>query len=275
MANLGRMLGMLLATRMAGRGRFGSALGTAALMRGGLASKAGLAGLGYMAYRAYRDGKASRPDAAQQPGPGRRDPATADPATTDPAQHATGQRGQPMTGGIAGALGGIVDSLTGGQMASRKGEPGLGDRIRSYFDPASVEPARPAEDGRAAEPAPPPEAAEIDDGRALLLIRGMIAAANADGQITPEERRRIVARLDEGGADAEDHRLIEQELDNPRPLDTLLAQVHDHDTAQQFYAASRAAMDGESPTQTSYLDYLRNRLGLPPEETAEIDQAMQ
>jgi uncharacterized membrane protein YebE (DUF533 family) len=270
MANLGRMLGMLLATRMAGRGKFGSALGTAALMRGGLASKAGLAGLGYMAYRAYQDGKASRPDSAQQPAP-----ATADPATTDPAQHATGQRGQPMTGGIAGALGGIVDSLTGGQMASRKGEPGLGDRIRSYFDPASAEPARPAEDGRAAEPAPPPEAAEIDDGRALLLIRAMIAAANADGRISPEERRRIVARLDEGGADAEDHRLIERELANPKPLDPLLAEVKDHDTAQQFYAASRAAMDGESATQTSYLDYLRNRLGLPPEETAEIDQAMQ
>jgi uncharacterized membrane protein YebE (DUF533 family) len=270
MANLGRMLGMLLATRMAGRGKFGSALGTAALMRGGIASKAGLAGLGYMAYRAYQDGKASRPDAAQQPAPGRHDP-----ATTDTTQHATGQHGQPMTGGIAGTLGGIVDSLTGGQMASRKGEPGLGDRIRSYFDPASVEPAEPPSAAAEGEAADLPEAARIDEGRALLLIRAMIAAANADGRITPEERQRIVAQVDEAGGDAEDHRVIEQELANPKPLDPLLAEVRDHDTAQQFYAASRAAMDGESPTQTSYLDYLRNRLGLPPEETAEIDQAMQ
>jgi uncharacterized membrane protein YebE (DUF533 family) len=275
MANLGRMLGMLLATRMAGRGKFGSALGTAALMRGGLASKAGLAGLGYMAYRAYQDGKASRPDAAQARGAAEQAPGQHDPATTDTTRHATGQHGQPMTGGIAGALGGIVDSLTGGQMASRKGEPGLGDRIRNYFDPASAEPARSADDGTTGEAAPLPEAARIDDGRALLLIRAMIAAANADGQITPEERQRVVAQVDEAGGDAEDHRVIEQELENPKPLDTLLAQVHDHDTAQQFYAASRAAMDGESATQTSYLDYLRNRLGLPPDETAEIDQAMQ
>jgi uncharacterized membrane protein YebE (DUF533 family) len=150
-----------------------------------------------------------------------------------------------------------------------RASPALGDRIRNYFDPASAEPAEPAP--AAAEG----EAARIDDNRALLLIRAMIAAANADGRITPEERQRIVAQVDEAGGDAEDHRVIEQELANPKPLDPLLAEVKDHDTAQQFYAASRAAMDGESATQTSYLDYLRNRLGLPPEETAEIDQAMQ
>ena len=254
MANIGRMLGMLLATRMAGRGKFGSALGTAALMRGGLGRKAGLAGLGYMAYRAYQDGKAKR--AAAEPAEGGR--------PRDPAERDAGE-----SGGLAGTLGTIIDSLTGGQMASRKGEPGRGDQIDSYFDPGPSEPAA-ADAG-----APPPAADAIDDGRALLLIRAMIAAANADGNISPEERRRIVGRLDEAGADAEDHRLIEQELANPKSLETLLVQVKDHDTAQQFYAASRAAMDGESPTQTAYLDDLRNRLDLPPAETTQIDQAMQ
>ena len=259
MANLGRLLGMLLATRMAGRGKFGSALGTAALLRGGLASKAGLAGLGYMAYRAYQDGKAKRA-ADEAAAAGRpRDPAQRDAAPSGPAE----------SGGLAGTIGTIFDSLTGGQMASRRGQPGRGDEIESYFDPGPPEPG-------AADAVPrPPEAARIDDGRALLLIRAMIAAANADGHISPEERRRIIAQLDEAGADAEDHRLIEQELSDPKPLDALLGQVEDHDTAQQFYAASRAAMDGQTPTQTAYLDYLRNRLNLPPEETTEIDQAMQ
>ena len=266
MANLGRMLGMLLATRMAGRGKFGSALGTAALMRGGLASKAGLAGLGYMAYRAWQDSKANSAGAE----------ATTVGQRGDAARPA--EREQASSGGIGGTLGGIIDSLTGGQMGSNKGEPGLGDRVRNYFDPASAEPAASSganPTGDFEREPPPPAAAAIDDSRALLLIRAMIAAANADGHISPEERRRIIARLDEAGADAEDHRLIEQELANPKPLDTLLAEVRRHDTAQQFYAASRAAMDGESPTQTAYLDYLRNRLDLPPTETVEIDQAMQ
>ena len=266
MANLGRMLGMLLATRMAGRGRYGSALGTAALMRGGLGRKAGIAGLGYMAYRAWQDSKGRQQPSDYQSRQG--------PSGSGTSQ-ADGERGQPMAGGIAGTLGGIIDSLTGGQMGSRKGEPGLGDRVRSYFDPTAAEPAPAVPEPAAEEEAPPPEAAEIDDSRALLLIRAMIAAANADGEITAEERRRIITRLDDAGGDADDHRVIEQELANPKPLDTLLAQVHDHDTAQQFYAASRAAMDGQTPTQASYLDYLRNRLDLPPDETAEIDQAMQ
>ena len=266
MANIGRMLGMLLATRMAGRGKFGSALGTAAMMRGGLASKAGLAGLGYMAYRAWQDSKAKSAQAEAATGGQHGD-------AVRPAE-----REQASGGGIGGTLGGIIDSLTGGQTGSNKGEPGLGDRVRTYFDPASAEPAASSGAGPAGdferEP-PPPAAAAIDDNRALLLIRAMIAAANADGHISPEERRRIIAQLDEAGADAEDHRLIEQELSNPKPLDTLLGQVADHATAQQFYAASRAAMDGQTPTQTAYLDYLRNRLNLPPEETTEIDQAMQ
>lgn len=259
MANLGRLLGMLLATRMAGRGKFGSALGTAALLRGGLASKAGLAGLAYMAYRAYQDGKTGRPDA--QAADGRHEAA----AAGGPAR---AEREPAESGGLAGAIGSIIDSLTGGQMAARKGEPGRGDEIPNYFDPGS---ARTAGD----RGAPPPDGGGIDDSRALLLIRAMIAAANADGRITPEERRRIIAKLDEAGADAEDHRLIERELIDPKPLDGLLAQVKDHATAQQFYAASRATMDGKTPTQTAYLDYLRNRLHLPKEEAAEIDHAMQ
>jgi uncharacterized membrane protein YebE (DUF533 family) len=258
-ANLGRMLGMLLATRMAGRGKFGSALGTAALLRGGLASKAGLAGLGYMAYRAYQDGKAKR--AADEAG------AAGQPR--DSAARDAGQREPADSGGLAGAIGTIIDSLTGGQMAARKGAPGRGDEIERYFAPGPQ-----AAEAQGAAPRAPVEGG-IDDGRALLLIRAMIAAANADGRITPEERRRIVARLDEAGADAEDHRLIEQELLDPKPLDSLLGQVKDHATAQQFYAASRATMDGKTPTQTAYLDYLRNRLHLPRDEAAEIDQAMQ
>ena len=190
------------------------------------------------------------------------------PAGRDAARESSGP-GAAAGGGIAGTLGNLLDSLTGGQVASRKGEPGLGDKLGNYFDPGSAEPA--------GETAAPPEAARqpMDDGRALLLIRAMIAAANADGRISDEERRRVLAAVDEADGDAGDHRLIEHELLDPKPLDSLLAEVGDHDTARQLYAVSRAAMDGETLTQIAYLDYLRNRLGLPPDETAEIDEAMQ
>lgn len=258
MANLGRMLGMLLATRMAGRGRYGSALGTTALLGGGrMGRMAGLAGLGYMAYRAFQNSRASPPENQRTAAAGSGQP--------------DGGSSRAQQGGIMGAVGSLLDSLTGGQMDSRRDKPGMGDAVGSYHDPASAAP----DGAMGGDAAPPTEADQIDDDRALLLIRAMIAAANADGVISADERQRIIAQVDAAGGDADDHRIIEQELANPKPLDTLLAEVDDHDTAQQFYAASRAAMDGQTATQTSYLDYLRNRLGLPDDEAAEIDQAMQ
>ena len=44
-------------------------------------------------------------------------------------------------------------------------------------------------------------------------------------------------------ATADERRLISTEIENPKPLDTLLTQINDHDTAIEFYLASRAAVD--------------------------------
>jgi uncharacterized membrane protein YebE (DUF533 family) len=82
---------------------------------------------------------------------------------------------------------------------------------------------------------------------------------------------RINAKLEEAGAEDEDHRLIDRELQNPASLDALLREVKDKATARQFYLASRVAIENATPTQRSYLEYLRQRLNLSQEdfETAE------
>lgn len=234
--SLQKMLGMMLASRMAGRGGMRGALGSAAMMRGlggrKLGGKAGLATLGYLAYQAYRDHQRSQA----------------------PRGVSTGSA--PAGGGIGGAIGGIIDSLTG----NRSGPGTATPHVEPWGD----------REPEAEEAGPVPEA-QLGDDRALLLIRAMIAAANSDGTVTPEERGRIVAALDEAGADAEDHRVIERELADPKPLDSLLPEVRDEETAQQFYLASRAAVDGSSRTTQSYLDYLRQRLNLPEEDAREVD----
>jgi uncharacterized membrane protein YebE (DUF533 family) len=245
MANMQRMLGAMLASRMAGRGGMGGALGSAAMMGLGgplllLRSKAGLAAMGYLAYRSYRKNQSdvSRSDA---------------PATEAGAHHAP-----PQGGGIGSALGGLINQFTGGARGGASGaEPSLGDRIAAALDGTG--------------PAPAPEET-VSDGKALLLIRAMIAAVHSDGQITPDERARICAKIEEAGADSEDKRLIERELENPRPLDELLKDVNDRDTAQQFYLASRVALAGGTATQQSYLDYLRQRLDLPSDDVEAVEK---
>lgn len=223
--SLKRILGVMLALRMAGRGRGSGSLGTAAMLgalgrrRSGMGGRLGLAALGYLAYRAYQDHQA-------------RDPGRAD------------------GGGIGGMIQDVADSLTGGGPITADA-PGA-----SRLD---LE-----EDRQAAE--------DFSDERALLLIRAMITAAYSDGALTEAERARIMAEIERAGADDEDRQVMEREIANPKPLATLLGQVRDQDMAQEFYLASRAAIDGGSEQDRAYLSTLRQRLGLSQEEAAGIDE---
>ena len=166
-------------------------------------------------------------------------------------------------GGLGGALGGIVksvsDMLTGPQGAQADRAPAGAPAGTG----ASSGPAFTPEDERAAE--------TFSEDTALLLVRAMVAAANADGTISAEERARIMRQADEAGADTEDRRALERELANPRPLDELLVQVRDKETSEEFYLASRMAVDDTTEANRAYLVRLRERLGLAEQEAAEID----
>lgn len=229
--SLKRVLGMMLASRMAGRGRRRGSLGTAAMLgalggrRRGMSGKLGLAALGYMAYRAYQDHQARTGGSAAGPG------------------------GQ---GGIGGMIRDVADRITGGAV-SGSGPAG-----------AQPGPSEFGEDERAAE--------QFSEDKALLLIRAMITAAYSDGALSESERARIMREIEQSGADPEDRRIMEREIANPRPLEELLGQVRDHETAEEFYLASRAAVDGETEQNRSYLATLRQRLGLSEEEAAEVEQ---
>jgi uncharacterized membrane protein YebE (DUF533 family) len=254
MANMQRLLGTMLASRMAGRGGMGGALGSAAMMGLGgplLRSKAGLAAMGYLAYRSYR-GSQAKTDAR---------PAGAEAPAAPPGAEAEGRPAGAGLGGIGGAIGGLVDQVagqfTGGGRRDGTEGASLGDRIAAALE------------GKG--PAPAPEET-VSERKALLLIRAMIAAANSDGRITDAERERICAQLREAGADEEDKRLVKAELSDPKPLDALLREVTDRETAQQFYLASRVAVDGGTPAQKSYLTYLRQRLDLPEDDVDAVEK---
>jgi uncharacterized membrane protein YebE (DUF533 family) len=161
--------------------------------------------------------------------------------------------GKPVRGAVAGTVGGLVDELTGGKGADRKTGKSLGDRLRGVIDPQGREP-------------------ELEDRKALLLIRAMIVAAHADGRMAPERRQQILAKLDEADADDENRRLVERELDAPVSLDKLLRDIDNQDTARQFYLASRIAVDEDSLTHEAYLAYLRQRLKLSAEDLAAVER---
>jgi uncharacterized membrane protein YebE (DUF533 family) len=124
------------------------------------------------------------------------------------------------------------------------------------------------------EPRAAAAAGEVEDPKALLLIRAMIAAANGDGHISPDERQRIFAQLDEVGAGPEEHAILEREIARPRSVDEIVREVRDEETAEQVYLASRVAMHPDTSDEKAYLQYLAARLNLPPERVAELDAAV-
>ena len=101
----------------------------------------------------------------------------------------------------------------------------------------------------------------------------MIAAANADGEITPDERQRITGQLDQAGAGADERAVLERELASPRSADQIIAEVHDQETAEEVYLASRIAMNPDTQAEKAYLDFLAARLEIPADRLGELNAA--
>ncbi|HEU0006851.1 MAG TPA: tellurite resistance TerB family protein [Terriglobia bacterium] len=97
---------------------------------------------------------------------------------------------------------------------------------------------------------------------ALLLIRAMIAAANADHAVDEVERQAILGKVTASGLGAEERSFIEQELSNPLDLRTLVAQVKSPEIAEQMYAASVLALEVDSDAERNYLQRLASALNL-------------
>lgn len=279
MADLQRILGTMLATGMGGRshggmnamgsvlgnsgfgaGAPGGGFGAASGNRGmGVGSVAGLGALGYLAFKAFQERQRNQTGAAGQ---------GAQPAARpggSPWGDAGGILGGLFGGGAASSTGSSGSTQASGQ-GSGQGGGSLSDRLSQVFQTRSAPQAEDRDDS--AYPA-----VAMEDQQALLLIRAMIAAANADGEITPDERRHILDTLDEAGAGAEERRIVEQELDRPQPLDSLLQSVKDQQTAEQVYLASRMAVNEQSEAERSYLQYLASRLKLDPQRVQQMNQA--
>lgn len=151
--------------------------------------------------------------------------------------------------GGGGGLGGMAGAALISALASALLNRGSGAQA-AVAPQQAIDAAAPSDPGRAAR-------------QALLLIRAMIAAAKADGAIDDEERRRIVGKLREAGADATACAFVEAEMARPSSIDALIADIPDQMTAAQVYMASLFAIDVDTQAEKAYLATLAKRLGLP------------
>ena len=119
--------------------------------------------------------------------------------------------------------------------------------------------------------APVPSAGESGlPAPVLQLMRLMVSAARADGELGPRERERILAEAREVGAEA----LVLREIETPRPLGELVAGVTDPHFKEQLYTlaftivrADEAVTGGER----IYLAQLAHRLSLDAATVSRIE----
>jgi uncharacterized membrane protein YebE (DUF533 family) len=214
-----------------------------------------------------------------------------------------------MLGGGGGGLGGMLGGLGGGGMmgGGMRSGGGMGgmqgallgvlggvalSALQRRMQQAAAQPAQPAPDpgpapyqAPAARPVPPAAAdatqagsvagvdqaaAGIDEGRAGLLVRVMVAAANADMRIDEQERARILGKIEEGGANQAAREFVEREMRSPMSLDEIAREVTGPDVAAQVYAAALAAIDVDKATERRFLQTLAERTGLDAEIVGEI-----
>ena len=112
-----------------------------------------------------------------------------------------------------------------------------------------------------------PETAPARDGKPfeLALVMAMIAAANADGHIGPEEQRYIFDRVGELPLDAEDKAFVFDTLGSPPSLQDIAGLAEGPEQAAELYLVSRLAIDPDHPMEQAYLVALASRLSLPRE----------
>lgn len=175
------------------------------------------------------------------------------------------ERYRTMVSGAAGAgaLALALGTKTGGRLATLGALAALGTvAYRAYQRNADVA----GEDG--GEPIDAIDGPEAER-RAQTLLRAMIAAARADGEIDARERAMLDEKLQSLGADAQAFFL--DELMKPVDPARVATEVATPQEAREVYAASAVVCGNADPEDRAYLDRLAVLLGLPPEVAREIE----
>lgn len=114
-------------------------------------------------------------------------------------------------------------------------------------------------------------ATSIMEENAKLMIRAMIQAAKADGEIDDEERAKILSGM--GDIDAAERAFIEAEM--ARPVDPVaLANDTSEQMKAQVYATAVMAVRVDSLSEAQFLTDLANALDLPQDARDRIHKTM-
>lgn len=191
------------------------------------------------------------------------------------AEAAKGFLGSNQVGGMSGAqiggLGALAGALLGGGRGATRGAVGggamavLGTLALTALQNVSAARSS-ASSAPLAAPAPSPHevAAVASEEGERLVLRAMITAAKADGQIDEDEMSRILGHLKADEMSEGERQFVLDEIHKPLDVADLAREVRTPAQAAEVYAASLLAIDIDSDSEREYLRSLSSALRLEP-----------
>lgn len=105
-----------------------------------------------------------------------------------------------------------------------------------------------------------------------LVVRAMISAAKADGQVGEDEIQRIVGRVGADGLSEDERAFLVAEFRRPLDLAALVDEVPNEMVATEVYAASLLAIELDTPAEAAYLRELARALRLDGATVSRLHQ---
>lgn len=159
-----------------------------------------------------------------------------------------------LKGGMSGQQGGIGDLL--GQLGGGGAAGGLGGLLTSALENR----------GQVQEPT-----SDDDEAAAGVMIRAMMQAAKADGNIDEQEKEKLLGNL--GELDQSEIDFINAEMSRPIDIKGLASDVPSG-SEKQAYLMSVMAINVDSKQEVTYLNDLAGALGLSAADQQGVHQML-
>lgn len=184
--------------------------------------------------------------------------------------------GNPLGDLLGGALGGTLGGRGGASASRGQGNTGMAilatiamAALKNWTDGQRAQAAFAGkESGFSAQELAAVSAPETEQ----LILRAMVSAAKADGQVSEDEIQRIIGKIDDDGVSADEKRFLIEALRQPLDMAGLIADVPNPVVAAEVYAASLLAIELDTPAEAAYLRQLGNGLGLDAPTISRLHQ---
>jgi len=160
-----------------------------------------------------------------------------------------GGKGAAPTQG--GGMGDLLNNLGAGTQTSGNAGGGLGDLLSSALQGKQV------------------SVTPDEEQKAMILLKAMIQAAKADGEIDADERAKITQQI--GDVTQEEIAFVKKEMDAPLDVNALV-RATPKEMAQQVYMMSLLAINLDNSDEAHYLDQLAQGLGISHQVANAIHQ---